>query len=142
MDTAALKEIFRADRFAEHVGIEILEGSEGRVRARLAVQPHHLNGLGTVQGGVLFTLADLAFAVAVNSHGVKVTGLNGSINWLKAAREGTLFAEAVEVSCSRRIATCSVRITDEQGALVATFNGTAYRLDEQWPVPERQDGGP
>jgi acyl-CoA thioesterase len=135
MDTAALREIFRQDRFAAYVGIEILEGGNGRARARLVIQPHHLNGLGTVQGGVLFTLADLVFAVAVNSHGVKATGLNASINWLKAARGGTLFAEAVEVSCARRIATYAVRITDDQGALVATFHGTGYRLDEHWEAP-------
>lgn len=135
MDTAALQEIFRLDRFAAHVGIEILEGGAGRARARLAVQPHHLNGLGTVQGGALFTLADLVFAVAVNSHGVKATGLNASIHWLKPARGGTLHAEAVEVSCARRIATYSVRITDDQGDLVATFHGTGYRLDESWPAP-------
>ena len=141
MDTAALQEIFRLDRFAAHVGIEIIEGSNGHARAKLVVQPHHLNGLGTVQGGALFTLADLVFAVAVNSHGVKATGLNASINWLKPAREGTLFAEATEISCSRRIATYSVRITDEQGTLVATFHGTGYRLDEQWPTPGRAAEG-
>jgi acyl-CoA thioesterase len=135
MDTAALQEIFRQDRFAAHVGIEILEGEGGHARAQLVVQPHHLNGLGTVQGGALFTLADLVFAVAVNSRGLKATGLNASINWLKPARAGTLFAEAVEVSCSRRIATYSVRITDDQGGLLATFHGTGYRLDEAWTVP-------
>ena len=135
MDTAALREIFKADRFAAHVGIEILEGGDGHARAKLVVQPHHLNGLGTVQGGALFTLADLVFAVAVNSHGTKATGLNASINWLKPARAGTLFAEAVETACSRRIATYSVRITDDQGTLLATFHGTGYRLDEPWSAP-------
>jgi acyl-CoA thioesterase len=142
MDTAALKQIFRGDRFAEHVGIEILDGGSGHARARLVVQPCHLNSLGTVQGGVLFTLADLVFAVAVNSHGVKATGLNASIHWLKAVRGGTLVAEATEVSCSRRIATYSVRISDDQGALVATFHGTGYRLDEQWPAPQAPEHAP
>ena len=141
MDTAALREIFRGDRFAEHVGIEILEGGGGRARATLVVGPHHLNGLGTVQGGVLFTLADLVFAVAVNSHGVKATGLNASINWLRPVREGRLFAEALEISCARRIATYSVRITDEQENLVATFHGTGYRLDEKWDRPQQAEGG-
>lgn len=142
MDTERLKEIFRADRFAAHVGIEVLEGGDGRARTRLVLQPHHLNGLGSIQGGVLFTLADLAFAVAVNSRGVKATGLNASINWLKPAREGTLFAEAVEVSCSRRIATYSVRVTDAGGTLIATFHGTGYRLDEPWPEAKRPEAIP
>jgi acyl-CoA thioesterase len=140
MDTAALWEVFRQDRFAAYVGIEILEGGDGRARAKLVVQPHHLNGLGTVQGGVLFTLADLVFAVAVNSHGTKATGLNASINWIKPVRGGTLFAEAVEVSCGRRIATYSVRISDGEGTLVATFQGTGYRLNEQWVAPACTEG--
>jgi acyl-CoA thioesterase len=141
MDTAALQEIFKDDRFAEYVGIEILEGGNGHAKTRLTIAPHHMNGLGTVQGGVLFTLADLAFAVAVNSHGVKATGLSASINWLRPARRGTLVAEATEVSCARRIATYSIRITDDEGGLVATFHGTGYRLEDHWPQAGKAEAG-
>ena len=48
------------DRFAAHVGIELLEVSEGYAKACLTVCPHHLNGAGMLHGAAIFTLADLA----------------------------------------------------------------------------------
>ncbi len=135
LSTAALRAIFSADHFAAHTGIEIVDSGDGWARTRLALQPHHLNGLGTVQGGAVFTLADLAFVVAANSHGVKVIGLNASINWVRTARGGALTAEAREASRSRRIATYQVSVSDDSGRLVATFHGTGYCLDEPWQTP-------
>ncbi len=57
------------DRFAEHTGIELVEVSKGYARAEMKVEEKHLNGLGLAHGGAIFTLADLAFAAACNSHG-------------------------------------------------------------------------
>jgi len=132
LTTDELRTIFREDHFAARTGIEIVDSAEGCARTRLVLKPHHFNGLGTIQGGAIFTLADLAFAVAANSHGVKVIGLNASVNWVRAARGGTLTAEAKEVSCTRRIATYAVNVTDDEGRLIATFSGTGYRLEENW----------
>ena len=63
------KQIFANDRFAARCGIELLAVSPGQARARMSLRPDHLNGLGSVQGGAIFTLADFAFAAASNSHG-------------------------------------------------------------------------
>ena len=139
MDDAALRAVFARDRFAAHAGIEILDTGPGRARACLEIQPHHLNGMDVVQGGAIFTLADFAFALAANSHGVKTTGLSAAVHWLRPVRAGRLVAEAAEVSCARRIATYSVRITDSEGALVATFHGTGYRLADSWDGSARPD---
>ena len=51
------------DRFAAETGVELLDVREGCARARMLIEPRHLNGGGVCQGGALFTLADLAFAV-------------------------------------------------------------------------------
>jgi acyl-CoA thioesterase len=59
--------------------------------------------------------------------------INTNLSFLKATRSGTLVAEATEVSRSRRISTCAVRVTDEAGALVGLFQGTAYIKDEAFP---------
>ncbi|MCK5803436.1 MAG: hotdog fold thioesterase [Lentisphaeria bacterium] len=134
LDFPALKKLFRNDRFAEFIGAEVVAGGGGMGKARLEIHTHHLNGLGIVQGGAVFTLADLAFAVACNSHGNKAVGLNASINWLRPGLTGVLQAEAREVSCTRRIATYEVLVTDDAGELLATFHGTAYRKDEQWDL--------
>ena len=63
------KNYFKKDIFIVNVGIELLEISPGYAKAKLEVEEKHLNALKTVQGGVLFTLADIAFAAAINAHG-------------------------------------------------------------------------
>ncbi|MBM3188372.1 MAG: hotdog fold thioesterase [Chloroflexi bacterium] len=120
---------FERDRFAEHAGIELLDVSEGYARARLEVRPEHLNGVGSVHGGAIFTLADLAFAVAGNSYGTVAVAINVSISYMKAVDRGVLIAEAREETHSRRLGLYTVRVTDEAGDLVALFEGMVYRKD-------------
>jgi acyl-CoA thioesterase len=121
------------DRFAAGVGIELLEVADGFARARLEIGPQHLNAAGVVQGGAVFTLADLAFAAASNSHGTVALSVSSTITFLKATRTGALVAEAREEALSRRFSTCTVRVTDDAGALVAIFGGSAYRKDDPMP---------
>ena len=114
------------------MGIELLEAGAGRATARLDLRDHHLNGLGLVHGGAIFTLADLAFAAAVNSRGRAAVAIHCSIAYLKAAQGGHLLAECQEVSCGPKIAAYTIRITDGSGELVARFEGLAYRKRERW----------
>jgi acyl-CoA thioesterase len=115
------------DRFAAHAGITLEHVEPGYARARLQVGPEHLNGVGIVQGGAIFTLADFAFAAAANSSGSVAVAIDVSISFLKAVTGGALLAEAREEAAAGRIGTSLVRVTDERGALVALFKGTAYR---------------
>ena len=57
------------DKFAKSIGIEIIEANIDRSVCKLVLNETHLNGLGLVNGGVLFTLGDLALAVAANADG-------------------------------------------------------------------------
>ncbi len=123
----ATNPIFAADRFAHHLGIELVEVGEGSARARLVVGEHHLNGVGTVHGGTIFGLADLAFAVACNSRGAVAVAIHVDIAYVKAVRNGVLTASATETSLSPRIGTYDVIVTDEAGDTVALFHGMAYR---------------
>jgi len=122
---------FENDRFAKHSGIEVLEVSEGKAKAKMEIGEKHLNGLGLVHGGAIFTLADLAFAVASNSHGTAALAINVSIAYLKATTKGTLFAEAEEVSRNPKLATYAVRITNKDDELIALFQGTVYRKKDK-----------
>jgi acyl-CoA thioesterase len=83
-----------------------------------------------VHGGALFTLADFVFAAACNSHGHTSVGINMNLTCLKAVSEGTLIAEAREVAEPKRLSGCTVEIRDDQGALVAIFQGLAYNKRE------------
>jgi acyl-CoA thioesterase len=128
----AIKAFFSKDLFAAFVGIELTDAGDGRATARLKIRDHHRNGLGLVHGGAIFTLADLAFAAAVNSHGRIAVAINCSISYLKAAEGDVLVAEAQEVSCGPKIAVYTIRVTDGAGELIALFEGMAYRKKERW----------
>ncbi len=121
------KNYFKKDMFIVNVGIELLEISPGYAKAKLEVEEKHLNALKTVQGGVLFTLADIAFAAAINAHGSSAVLINANMSFVKAATKGTLTAEAKETSINPKIATYNVNITDDEGDIVAIFQGMGYR---------------
>lgn len=130
-----IKQFFtQNDKFAEYCGIELLEVSEGQAKAKMEIKKHHLNGVKTVHGAAIFTLADLVFAVASNSHGSIAMGINVSISYLKAVQEGVLFAEAQEVSINPKLATYTINVTDESNDLVAIFQGMVYRKRNAIPL--------
>jgi acyl-CoA thioesterase len=122
-----IKNFFKKDNFIVDVGIELLEVSPGYAKAKLEIEERHLNALKTVQGGALFTLADLAFAAAINAHGNAAVVINAHMSFIKAATEGTLIAEAKETSISAKIATYNVDITDDNGDVIAIYQGMGYR---------------
>ena len=122
-----IKEFFKNDRFAALAGIELTDVSKGYAKARMKVTPAHLNAVNSAQGGAIFTLADLAFAAASNSHGTVAVAINVSISYMKAVSEGYLYAEARELSKNPKLGTYTVDVKDEKGDLVALFQGMAYR---------------
>lgn len=126
----AVRELFRRDHFAHHSGIEMVSVSPGQAVARMLVRPHHLNGLGVVQGGAIFTLADFAFAAAVNGRGLVAVAIDVNIHYLKGPRGGMLEATAREVALNPRLGSYLVDVRDDAGELVATFQGLAYRKKE------------
>ncbi len=128
------KRFFKGDRFAERANIELVSLLPGHARAKMTLHPHHLNGYGTVQGGAIFTLADFAFAAASNSHGTVAVAVNVSITFMKAARTGTLWAEAKEISKNFKLGSYTVEVKDDAGELVALFQGLAYRKSEKIPA--------
>ncbi len=125
-----IKDIIARDRFASLVGIELLEAGDGHAKAKLEIKDHHLNAVDIAQGGAIFTLADLTFAAASNSRGNIAVAINVNISFLKAAKPGMLYAEAFENSVNKKIGSYTVNVTDEQGDLVACFQGMVYRKKE------------
>lgn len=116
------------DPFGEDVGVVIQEEGQGVVVATLEVAPRHLNQHGTVHGGALFTLADVAFARASNATGATAVALDTAMTFVRPARVGSrLVARCEEEALRRRIGVYAVRITDEEGRTVALFRGTVFR---------------
>ena len=129
IDKEALKEFFLHDEFARQNGIEIVEVAEGYARTQVRIEPRHLNAGGYVQGGVLFTLADLAFAAATNSHGTLTVTSTANITFVRGATGGIITAQAQELVNHHHLPFCEVRIIDDSGNLIAIFTASGYRKE-------------
>jgi acyl-CoA thioesterase len=127
INTRDLMRYFKKDKFAQFIGIELLDVREGWAKAVLEIKDHHLNGLKSVHGGVIYSLADLAFAAAANSTGRVAVAINNTISYVKAPQGTVIYAEAREVSQNHKLATYAVNVTDAQGEIIAVFQGMVYR---------------
>jgi acyl-CoA thioesterase len=133
-DLNAIRHHFENDHFAAWNDMKLVELRPGFAKTSLTVEDRHLNSFGTVHGGAIFTLADFAFGAASNMGGKVAPAISTNMSFLKATRSGTLFAEATEISRSRKLSVCTVRVTNEAEELVALFQGTAYIKDEPFPL--------
>ncbi len=109
------REFFKGDRYAMESGAVIEEIGDHYARCSLTLTDMHKNAMGGVMGGVYFTLADFAFAVASNWQEPGVVGLNCDISFIGTPKSGTLVAEARCVKESKHIATYNVEIRDDLG---------------------------
>ncbi len=117
------------DKFAKSIGAQLTEIREGFAKAELTVNDTHINGAGVCQGGVMYTLADLAFAGVANSRGILTLGISNTITFLKSAQLGDhLVAECKETFDHHKLPYCDIHITNQKGELVAVMTGLAYRL--------------
>lgn len=132
MDFQEMQDFFNSnDLFAKGLGMRIVALDEGYARARMEIAKEHTNGVGIAHGGVVFSLADFAFAAASNSPGRSAVAINVSIAYHKAVHQGILIAEANEISRGFKLATYLVSVYDEDGELCASFQGTVYRKKDQ-----------
>lgn len=117
------------DAFAALLGIRLIEAAPGYAKTAMDLTDNHKNGAGIAHGGAIFSLADLAFAVAANSHGKLSLAVSAAISYVKAGTGKTLFAEAREVSLGGKMATYAITISNDAGDTIAAFQGTVYRKD-------------
>lgn len=117
-----------SDHFRELLKIKVLELRDGYAKMSLKVTKDHINIAGFTHGGVLFSLADCAFAEAVNFGDKKAVAVQVSINYLRPTLEGdVLIAEATTISDGKTLALCSVIIKKEEKD-VAVFSGLAFKI--------------
>ncbi|NIR29838.1 MAG: hotdog fold thioesterase [Gammaproteobacteria bacterium] len=132
-------ELAGRDRFMQTLGAELVECGAGRAIVRMRVAQQHLNFHNTCHGGVILTLADIAFGLASNSHGVVAIGIDVHTAFAAPARVADILtATAVEVTRSNRVATYRVNVVRTDKKIVATFTGTVFITDN----PQIASGGP
>jgi len=121
--------LYAGDTASRALGIELLDAAPGCVRVAMTVRADMVNGHGICHGGILFTLADSAFAFACNSHGEPMVAAGASIEFLAPVPRGArLTATATETSRTSRGGIYDVVIARETGEPLAYFRGRCARL--------------
>ena len=131
-----VRAMWAQDTASSALGMELVDVGPGRARLRMPVTQSMVNGHATAHGGLVFTLADSAFAVACNTHGVVTVASGADITFVAPARLGdVLLAEAVEQATFGRSGVTDVRVTNQDGDLVALFRGRSRSLGRPIPKP-------
>ena len=124
--------LLRKDTYSNLIGATLEDVGPGYCRVSVAVTESMLNFHGTTHGGIVFGLADIAFAAACNSHGQVAVALSMDIHYLNPSRVGDhLVAEAKEVSKSAATALYDITVSVKDSNLViAKLQAMAYRKKE------------
>ncbi len=119
-----------SDEASRALGIELVDVGPGRARMRMRVTETMVNGHDIAHGGLVFALADSAFAVACNSHGTVTVASGADITFVAPGRLGdVLVAEAVEHTRFGRSGLTDVTVTrEDDGSVVALFRGRSRSL--------------
>ena len=127
--SAELRARIQKDPWAHALGIQYLDLRRGYSRVSLPLQPHMVNFQGYPHGGVIFTLADVAFGAACNSHGEDSVALSVTISYLAAVKPGsTLIAEGHERKQGKRAGFYEIAVSTEDGTPVALVHCVAHRV--------------
>ena len=139
VDAAAAQELAEAvaeamwsrDRAAQALGMRIDSVAPGRASLSMPVRSDMVNGHHICHGGLIFALADTAFAYACNSYNKNTVASACHIDFLAPGMENdTLDAEAVERSQSGRTGVYDVTVKSRQsGKTIALFRGKSYRIN-------------
>lgn len=124
--------VMTRDFAAQAMGIKINSVAEGSASLSMNVRKDMLNGLAICHGGIIFALADTAFAYACNSRNRKTVALQCTISFVKSAVEGdTLTALAEEVSLQGRTGLYDITVTNQHNETISHFRGTSYGTSGQ-----------
>ena len=121
--------MYARDRAAQALGIQIQSIGPGVAVLSMKIRSDMVNGHHICHGGMIFTLADTAFAYACNSYNQNTVASACNIDFLAPGREGAvLTAEAQEQSLSGRTGVYDVTVRDDSGKAIALFRGKSYRI--------------
>lgn len=123
--------MYANDRASQALGMRVVEVRPGYAKLSMLVRDDMLNGHASCHGGLIFSLADSAFAFSCNSHGGIVVAAAASIDFLAPARGGDeLIAEAVERWRSKRNGIYEVTVANQRGDTIALFRGRSHQVRE------------
>lgn len=123
------KAMWDRDPASQALGMKLSEIRPGYALMTMPVRRDMLNGHQTCHGGYIFMLADSAFAFACNSHNHNTVGAGCTIDYVAPGREGEmLVAEAVEQALAGKTGVYDVKVSNQDGRLIALFRGKSHRV--------------
>ncbi|QOZ24692.1 MULTISPECIES: hydroxyphenylacetyl-CoA thioesterase PaaI [Bradyrhizobium] len=129
---ACAEAMWKEDDASKGLGMELVEIKPGLAVMAMNVQPHMVNGQRICHGGLIFTLADSAFAFACNSHNERAVAAQGNISFIRPGKLGDrLVATAREISRSGRSGIYDVRVTVGD-SVIAEFRGHSRVISGTW----------
>jgi acyl-CoA thioesterase len=142
MDETVRAAIYRAverEPFARKFGLKLVALGEGFSRVEMDFTPDMENIFGLAHGGALFALIDEAFETASNSHGTMAVALNLNITYIASPAPGSrLAAEAREYSRTAKTANYEIKVSDQDGRLIASCQALVYRKGNPLPFLEER----
>lgn len=116
------------------LGITIAELERGRAVLTMVVRPEMANGFGITHGGMVFTLADTAFAYACNDDEFPTVAQGADISFTRASHAGdTLTATAIQRWSAGRNGLCDITVTNQDGEVIAEFRGRSFKTNRPLP---------
>ena len=123
--------MYANDRASQALGIRVVEVRPGYAKATMLVRDDMRNGHASCHGGLIFSLADSAFAFSCNSHGGVVVAAAAAIDFLAPAQGGDeLTAVGIERWRSKRSGVYEVTVTNQRGETIALFRGRSHQVRE------------
>jgi acyl-CoA thioesterase len=127
--TAVGKGMYERDHAAQSLGIVLEEIGPGRARMRMQVRKDMVNGHDICHGGIIFTLADTAFAYACNAYNHVTVAQGAAIEFLAPGKlDDVLHAEGVERHHAGKTGVYDIAVTNGKGETIALFRGKSFRL--------------
>jgi acyl-CoA thioesterase len=121
--------LWEGDRASQMLGMRIVAVGPGEATLAMTVRADMVNGHRICHGGLIFTLADSAFAFACNSYGDNTVAASAQVDFLSPAREGDeLTAVAKETWRSGRSGLYEIVVTHQTGERIALFHGRSHRI--------------
>jgi acyl-CoA thioesterase len=121
--------MYEQDRASQALGMRVLEVRPGYARLAMKVREDMVNGHQLCHGGLIFTLADSAFAFACNTYDLVTVASSGTIEFLLAGRLGDeLTATAEQRTRSKRTGVYDVSVHNQRGECLALFRGRSHQI--------------
>ncbi|MFX1518378.1 MAG: PaaI family thioesterase [Promethearchaeota archaeon] len=121
----------RTDPFSNFFNIQIDQLAEGYAKIFMRITKNHLNFYQVAHGGAIYSLADQAFALASNSHGVTAVAIQMNIHYHRPSKLGDILeAEARQVHFGKRVAVYQINVKNrESNKLIASCQGMVYHIE-------------